>query len=185
MSRRHAALRPVERGLEIEDLGSANGTAVNGEFVTGCRRLRHGDVVQVGSTRLIADVPAGPRQDTALPGTRQDALLVVKEGAFLGRRYPVAGDVVIGRLGADITFDDPLVSRRHATVRPLRDGLEIEDLGSVNGTRVNGAQVEGTQRLANGDVVAIGRVVLEVRLGLADHACTRQDPHATVAATGA
>jgi serine protease Do len=185
VSRRHAAVRPVERGLEIEDLGSANGTSVNGESLSGCRRLRHSDVVQVGSIRLIADVPAAPREDTALPGARHDALLVVKEGAFLGRRYPIAGDVVIGRLGADITFDDPLVSRRHAIVRPLRDGLELEDLGSVNGTRVNGAQVEGSQRLENGDVLAIGRVVLEVRLGLADHARTRQDPHATVAATSA
>ena len=55
-----------------------------------------------------------------------------------------------------------MVSRRHAVVRPLDGGLEIDDLGSTNGTWVNGERIEGATRLAAGDVIGVGSVLAVV-----------------------
>jgi hypothetical protein len=66
--------------------------------------------------------------------------------------------VTIGRLAdCDIVLSDPNVSRHHAEVRPRGDGFEITDLGSTNGTRVNGVTVAGGgRRLVDGDEIMVG-----------------------------
>jgi Protein of unknown function (DUF3662)/FHA domain len=77
------------------------------------------------------------------------------------------GVVVVGRSsGCDITVDDPNVSRRHAEIRRLGDGYSLVDLGSTNGTEVNGQRV-GETSLMNGDVIGVGttRLTFERRLG--------------------
>ena len=88
--------------------------------------------------------------------------LNVTRGPFAGRQIEVAGQLIVGRQGADVTLDDPEVSRRHAAIRPAEGALEIEDLGSTNGTWVNGAKVEGVRRLMHGDVVRVGGTTMEV-----------------------
>lgn len=68
--------------------------------------------------------------------------------------------LVIGRLpGCDITVNDANVSRRHAEVRPAGEGWAVADLGSTNGTRVNGVTVT-EQRLVDGDVITVGNTPL-------------------------
>ena len=63
----------------------------------------------------------------------------------------------IGRsLAADIRFDDPTVSRRHALIVRQPDGLRVLDDRSLNGVFVNGERVEWST-LADGDEVVIGR----------------------------
>ncbi|HSO55953.1 MAG TPA: FHA domain-containing protein, partial [Actinomycetes bacterium] len=69
-----------------------------------------------------------------------------------------------GREAADLVIEDPQVSRRHASVRPAGDSLEIEDLGSLNGTWVNGARLTGKVRLALGDQVRVGDSFFEVEV---------------------
>jgi pSer/pThr/pTyr-binding forkhead associated (FHA) protein len=59
-------------------------------------------------------------------------------------------------------IDHAKVSRVHALVRLNADDLEITDLGSMNGTRVNGQRVLGPRRLKSGDVVKLGVEVIEV-----------------------
>lgn len=78
-----------------------------------------------------------------------------------GSRITLEGHTLsIGRLSAcDITIADPNVSRRHAEIRPLGDGYVLVDLGSTNGTRVNGSRV-GQHHLADGDEVGVGNAVL-------------------------
>src|SRR5918994_6252890 len=88
--------------------------------------------------------------------------LVFKEGPLSGRRVEVDAELVLGREDAGLTIDDEEISRRHAVVRPGEGGIEIEDLGSTNGTFVNGSRIEGPTRLAGGDTVKLGRSVLEV-----------------------
>jgi class 3 adenylate cyclase len=88
--------------------------------------------------------------------------LVLKDGPLAGRRFTVESQLVVGRLNADITIEDPLISRRHALVRPSEGSVEIEDLGSLNGTWVNGERITGTRRLGSGDVVTVGTTTLEV-----------------------
>jgi pSer/pThr/pTyr-binding forkhead associated (FHA) protein len=83
-------------------------------------------------------------------------------GPLAGHRVEVRSVLVLGREAADLVIEDPQVSRRHASVRPAGDGLEIQDLGSLNGTWVNGARVTGTARLAPGDRVRVGDSSFEV-----------------------
>jgi pSer/pThr/pTyr-binding forkhead associated (FHA) protein len=88
--------------------------------------------------------------------------LVFKEGPLAGRRIDVVEELVIGRVDAGLTIDDEEVSRRHAVVRPGDDAIEIEDLGSRNGTYVNGVRIDTVTRLAGGDSVRLGTSVLQV-----------------------
>ncbi|HUQ23630.1 MAG TPA: FHA domain-containing protein [Gaiellaceae bacterium] len=93
--------------------------------------------------------------------------LVFKEGPLAGRRVDVGEELVIGRADADLTIDDEEVSRRHAVVRPGDGAIEIEDLGSRNGTYVNGVRIDSVTRLAGGDSVKLGKSVLQVDSGRA------------------
>ncbi|MBD0330716.1 MAG: AAA family ATPase [Thermoleophilia bacterium] len=90
--------------------------------------------------------------------------LLVKDGPLAGRRVEVESPLVLGRIDADLTLDDPLISRRHAEVRPVDGALEIEDLGSLNGTWVNDERIAAPTRLASGDVIRIGAVSLVVEV---------------------
>ena len=71
---------------------------------------------------------------------------------------------MIGRdAGADLVVDDPGVSRRHAEIRISHDGprqqVMIRDMGSTNGSYVNGDQV-GTEQLTEGDRLTVGSTTL-------------------------
>jgi hypothetical protein len=74
-----------------------------------------------------------------------------------GKRVTVADDAVtIGRTpDCDVNLSDPNVSRRHAEVRRQGDGFVVVDLGSTNGTRVNGQGVK-VQTLDDGDEITVG-----------------------------
>lgn len=78
-----------------------------------------------------------------------------------GRRVGIGTDVVtIGRLPeCGVVIDDPNVSRRHAQVRREGDTVLVIDLGSTNGTKVNGVNIR-EHRLVVGDVVSIGGTAL-------------------------
>lgn len=75
-----------------------------------------------------------------------------------GDRYRLgAHTVAIGRNPVcDLVLADANVSRRHAEVRPVGMGYVVADLGSTNGTRVNGKVVEGEHPLHDGDVITVG-----------------------------
>jgi pSer/pThr/pTyr-binding forkhead associated (FHA) protein/tRNA A-37 threonylcarbamoyl transferase component Bud32 len=174
ISRRHArASRGAGGELILEDLGSANGTFVNDERIDAPRTLQLGDVVRVGQTVLqVTDgtgrVPEPTRLGAAAPtelGARAGEQLLVTDGTAKGRRLTLGDEFVIGRAvsGEGRLGDDPELSRRHARVARDSDGrLTIEDLGSANGTFVNGAQVRERQVLEVGDSVRVGRTTLEL-----------------------
>jgi FHA domain len=83
-------------------------------------------------------------------------------GPLAGSRVEVTSALVLGRRAADLVIEDPQVSRRHASVRPAGDALEVEDLGSLNGTWVNGTRIAGPTRLVPGDRVRVGDATFEV-----------------------
>ena len=97
-------------------------------------------------------------RDTSLPMGR--AHVVVLEGRHAGRRFPVDGTTTIGRGDtAQIRVDDPVVSRLHAVLRMDGSEWQLEDLGSHNGTLLNGVPV-GTHPIRFGDRVQIGTTLL-------------------------
>jgi pSer/pThr/pTyr-binding forkhead associated (FHA) protein len=61
---------------------------------------------------------------------------------------------------------DEFASAKHARLEPLRDGVWIVDLDSTNGTYVNGRQVQGRERLSEGDVVRVGETELRIDGGM-------------------
>jgi hypothetical protein len=69
----------------------------------------------------------------------------------------VGAEIVLGRdPSSDLRFDHAVVSRRHAVMRARGNGYTIQDLGSANGTRINGAGVAGTSLLRDGDHLQLG-----------------------------
>jgi hypothetical protein len=96
-----------------------------------------------------------------------DATLVIREGDGAGGEYPLDGELVLGREqgSADLVLNDPGVSRRHAAVRAQGGAITVEDLGSSNGTFVNGQRTSGEVVLAEGDEVQLGGTVLTVHGG--------------------
>src|SRR5512138_2425294 len=99
------------------------------------------------------------------PGLRRkdaaEACLVFIEGdgTLLGQRVSLQDEVVIGRdPTCAVQLDAEDVSRRHARIAPEGDGHVVGDLGSLNGTWVNGLEVE-IRRLTSGDRIRVGPFV--------------------------
>ncbi len=147
VSRRHAELELRADAVWWRDLGSANGTAVNGRLITE-QALGDGDIVRIGdaqgnSVGLVFHRPsAGPSTGTIQLGRKE-----------LGQ----AAVFIIGRdPSVNLPLDHPTVSRLHAEVRLSPSGPVLRDLGSSNGTFLNGELLTGPRPLAPRDVVQIG-----------------------------
>jgi hypothetical protein len=109
---------------------------------------------QVRSAVVAGDVPEPARA----PGEGPHLL----DGA---RTVPLTGTVVIGRgAEADLMLPDTGVSRRHAELRAVDGRVELHDLGSTNGTRVNGQRVQAVT-LTDGDRITFGGTELVYRSG--------------------
>ncbi|HET9987244.1 MAG TPA: FHA domain-containing protein, partial [Kofleriaceae bacterium] len=101
------------------------------------------------------------RPEAAKPALGDAYLLVVQEGSSSIFHLPRTGEIVIGRAPeAELRIVHSSVSRRHATIRCDGGVLHVADLGSHNGTRVNGDPVTASQLVASGDVIAVGDVTL-------------------------
>ena len=196
-SRQHAAFVRDGAGWAVEDLGSTNGTLVNGKAGRPhdpARRRRHRrrhhrahlpraeglshamiDVALLAGRLLLLALLylflfAAVRTGIGLvagqraKGRAAWTLSVVQGPRELrGVSVPVTGPVVIGRSpGADIVIGDDFVTGSHARVSPSGDGAVLEDLGSTNGTVLNGARVTAPQMLRAGDAIDIGAVRLKV-----------------------
>jgi hypothetical protein len=110
-----------------------------------------------------------------------DAFLVIRDGAGAGSEHPLGGELTVGREpgAAGLVIDDRGVSRRHARFLANGGAVTVEDLGSSNGTFVNGERVTGPVELAAGDEVQIGGTVLEVTGADAATALIAPGPEAT------
>ncbi|MDA3628804.1 FHA domain-containing protein [Saccharopolyspora sp. WRP15-2] len=97
------------------------------------------------------------------PGARR-AQLIYTRGPDAGTGFEVEPPCVLGRdRGCDAILDDPTVSRFHAEVLLIGDRYVLADVGSLNGTYVNGRPVDRAE-LADGDVVWIGNFHLRFHL---------------------
>jgi len=101
--------------------------------------------------------------DATMLGSGQPvATLVVRQGAQAGMSFSITGNqVLLGREeGLDIILQDPESSRRHSRISWQGGQYVIEDLGSTNGTFVNGVQITTPQMLNPGDSIGIGQTAL-------------------------
>ncbi|MET9570163.1 FHA domain-containing protein [Streptomyces virginiae] len=161
----HAVLRPDGDHWTVEDEDSTNGTWADGhrvhEWIVGAgSELRFGD--EQNGPRAVLNAPRpGPSSPGAGPARVSNPSMTTtfrRPSAVLP--LPARTAVRIGRAtDNDLVIDELDVSRRHAELRALADGsYEIADLGSHNGTYLNGAPVTGAVPLAEGDIVGIGHV---------------------------
>lgn len=90
-----------------------------------------------------------------------DAMLIVERGPNPSSRHDLeAEQVTIGRsAGNDFIIADPEVSRRHARIVRREDGFAVEDIGSTNGTFVNGQRISHLTLLQDGDTIDLGDTV--------------------------
>src|SRR5689334_5934194 len=100
--------------------------------------------------------------------------LTIRQGPTPGKVFDLAKDVLtIGRdVSADVTINDPEVSRTHIRLTAQADGYMIEDLGSTNGTFINGQRVSGSKLLRPGDTLGLGETVVLELSRAADPAAT-------------
>src|SRR5574341_484685 len=153
VSNRHLTINHEAQGYTITDLGSTNGTRVNNQFLTPNQPfpLTSGDLIRIGDDRFGASIgltftdpnaEVAPVRGFTLAGEIQDLVAV--------RQISIGRDPT-----NDIVLETPSVSRHHAVVERRDGGHAIRDLGSANGTLVNGQRVEEAALRVN-DLVQIG-----------------------------
>jgi hypothetical protein len=88
--------------------------------------------------------------------TEDFPLLIAQTGPLNGQRWIIKGDVIVGRDDScNVVIQDRQVSRYHARFITLPQGVQLEDLGSKNGTHINGQEVMEPIMLQDGDVIQI------------------------------
>jgi pSer/pThr/pTyr-binding forkhead associated (FHA) protein len=199
LSRRHARIFEQDGIVYIADLGSLNGTTVNGQAVeTLPVRLQRGDeicftgclcyqieILGAAANRPL-EQPASPLIQLILhPDSRQSLLepIVVTQFPFLINK---ASDV-FSRYKDARPKEVSYLSRRHAYIFLNEQNLYIEDLGSTNGTFVSGIRLEEHARqLQNGDIVAFGgdNFVYRAELVYAEEEITNQTLQSSAQLTG-
>ena len=146
--------------------------------------VHYGRYTLAGRVEVVQDEPAGVRDRSATAsagppaaaaGGRLDSTQVVdptparqlhlqvRSGGESGTRIPVTGErLTMGRhSGCDVTLEDTTVSRQHAALVKRNDGWWAVDLGSTNGTSVNGTRA-AEQRVRPGDRIELGDAVVEL-----------------------
>jgi pSer/pThr/pTyr-binding forkhead associated (FHA) protein len=179
----HARLVRIEERWQIEDLGSTNGTRLDGQRLAP--RQPHpigpGAQIKLGQIILVFDGTVG-----AIAGAERTATIARRLVSDLFAASPDMATpslVIVGGVparpplrleaterryvaGRGETWDLQLVSeeisREHAEIIRLWDGVVINDLGSKNGVRVNDVAVSGRRRLRDGDLIQISPATLRL-----------------------
>lgn len=106
-------------------------------------------------------VPTAVSQPQRAGASTVPTLAVVAPPELVGRSFEVSNEVTIGRaLDCDVVLENTFVSQHHARIRRDPNGLLVEDLGSTNGTSVNGAKVTAPLVAAPGASIQVGGVHL-------------------------
>jgi pSer/pThr/pTyr-binding forkhead associated (FHA) protein len=165
----HAELQQEDGKLFLRDAGSVNGTFLNDQPVSQRVEVQVGDVIRLHLVELqVIDPTKAPPENA--PQIRRDqpskaaTLWQVKAttGVISGRMFPMEGTKVVGRdPHCDIVVGGAHVSRRHAEFTVRGGALWVKDLGSSNGTFINGKKHDEIQ-LKNGDEVKLDAMTFKV-----------------------
>ena len=147
----HARIEPDETAHHISDSGSTNGLLFEGRRLPAHEKLRlaDGDILRIGDAAtggFVTMTYHNPQVPQVPRGDRTARHVTLPDGD---------GMVTIGRSGNMIELDNPQVSRRHATIEARNQHHVLRDIGSTNGTFVNGRQVS-EHELRAGDIIQIG-----------------------------
>ena len=91
-------------------------------------------------------------------------VVFVRSESQQGREFEVNDVVVLGRSDVtDVVLDDPYASEFHMRLVSQENGIMLHDLGSTNGTYVNGRRVSAPTELKRGDTIQVGKTVMEIK----------------------
>jgi pSer/pThr/pTyr-binding forkhead associated (FHA) protein len=179
ISRRHAQISSDGTTMYLEDLGSTNGTNLNGDkLVAGEKRsITGGDKISFGGYELQVSLPGQKSGNTtqAFASNKTSAIssppAVEKPAATLvgaDEEFPLkSGPNIFGRrAGNDIVVPDPYVSGKHGQIEITDDGVYLTDLGSSNGTFLNEAKLAHNMRtkITPEDTIRLGSLEFKVKL---------------------
>lgn len=167
VSREHAIVACEDGAFTVDDVGSANGTFVNGVQVYGMNPLAIGDelhlFVSVLKLRPVHDQNPQDAAERVSLVARDRASLRVTRGPQRGQVFALLKDeLYIGRSTPssnwEVALQDPTVSRPHAFLVKEEERWKLFDLGSINGTSVNSQPIAGgaARLLRDGDRVMFG-----------------------------
>jgi pSer/pThr/pTyr-binding forkhead associated (FHA) protein/uncharacterized membrane protein YhaH (DUF805 family) len=189
----HANIFNEDGQIAIVDLGSSNGTHVNGRPITGRMQLKAWDKIVLGDAEFEVVDPSARRPTRVQPIVQDranaptpDRSKTTQSTSPLGILEPldgahpepveIFGSLRIGRsTDNDLVLGQDTVSGSHAEIRSTADGLEVADLDSTNGTYVNGQRVT-RKALKHGDRLRFDEAEFLVSLPNAAPAKTRVNP---------
>ncbi|MER3396088.1 MAG: hypothetical protein C4318_01300 [Acidimicrobiia bacterium] len=118
------------------------------------------EIVRQGSAEFDPSAAIGVTKG-GVPGS----VYVVSAPNQRPRSIPLRDEMTIGRsLSCDISIpDDRFISQYHARISLQNNTCVVEDLGSTNGTYLNGTRVKGSARVERGDRISLGNTILEFR----------------------
>jgi ABC-type multidrug transport system ATPase subunit len=162
----HARIEPTDHGFSLVHLSRNNATLLNNTEVDGSSPIRAGDHIRLGFTGpqiaiLAIEATAPVSFDaTAKADFRHMALL---RGSARARRFDLESSGTIGREAGVVRYhlDHPHVSRLHASLAVEDGRVVVADLGSANGTFLNGQRLTRPTELRPGDRIDIGPFSLQ------------------------
>lgn len=169
LSPRHATFLYRDNVLYLRDEGSHNGTFLR---IREPRTVEHGAELLIGDQLVRLEVlnqrrEYPMREDTLMyispPKDYRFRVIQIMEGGRPGASFCSLGnDIMIGREGCDMNFpEDRFMSRRHARISWDDGGIQVEDVGSKNGTFI---RIHVEERLTHGDYVAFGSELMRVEI---------------------
>jgi pSer/pThr/pTyr-binding forkhead associated (FHA) protein len=186
VSRKHATITVDGDTITLTDTGSTNGTTVNGAMLAANqpRTLRANDEIAFGRVTfrlIVPGVEPGP------PEVSEPEPEPIPEGAYArlmlsgppaATHYLTADEFRIGRREGDLILRDSYCSGRHALIRRAEGEVTITDLGSTNGTLVNGEKIAVNEPVAlkDGDQITIGQTVITFSLITAEPTAESEGP---------
>ncbi|MCF6287630.1 MAG: FHA domain-containing protein [Proteobacteria bacterium] len=163
MSAIHVTLVTDGKDFSLKVANPAAMASVNGRLVKDVKEVRVGDLIILSQVhcKIVDDTQPEPVDDnrTRIRMALPKFVLRGVSGVYFGKIFPLRGKTSLGRHSDnDIFINVDGISRKHAVISVLADGLQIEDMDSSNGTYVNGTLIDQPTSLNIDDEVKLDNI---------------------------